>query len=341
MKIVLIKTITAIIVSVFSCSSFGDSSAEKFIALCLNPNETQRHTLNAIIKSESDLGTQKQICEDITSRHILPSFYNIRTNLSLPDKDITDLSPLQYFRNLSSLDLTNNNEIENWNYLADLINLETLYINDNGITDTRFFKGLKNLQQLYATENPFDNIENILSLTTLKGISLSNLPQAVDISSVPKGMVSLNIWDTEIKNICALNALKSLSNLSLTENNLTAIDCPLKLPELERISIYKNPISNVEFARTLPKLAGVALGYTNVSSIEPLTGKRITYLKIDNSPITDLSPLAGDKGMGVVITENVPLLWCSPKSAKEIVKGVSCLDENGKEKSWWQRLLRI
>lgn len=74
---------------------------------------------------------------------------NLVTKLKFAEKNISDLSGIEIFRNLTYLNLRKNN-IADYSKLNDLLNLEELIIGDNKKTEVLDLSNLKNLKGLYA-----------------------------------------------------------------------------------------------------------------------------------------------------------------------------------------------
>jgi hypothetical protein len=76
----------------------------------------------------------------------------------------------------------------------------------------------------------------------------------------------------------------------------------------------------------------------SIAELAPLP--KLINLSINNTLIEDLSAFTGKRDMFIVEAEGTPLRWCSPKTAPEIQRGVSCFYPDGKEKPWWRQMLR-
>ena len=88
------------------------------------------------------------------------------TELELWDNSISDISPLAELTNLTELDL-GYNTISNISPLAGLTNLTELYLWDNSISDISPLAGLTNLIVLFLGGNSISNISPLAGLSNL------------------------------------------------------------------------------------------------------------------------------------------------------------------------------
>lgn len=122
-----------------------------------------------------------------------------------------------------------------------------------------------------------------------------------------------------VKDLCSLKNLTKLTDLYLINRGITDIACLKDLKELVVINLRNNTIKSLVGLAPMPAL---------------------THLRVENTLIEELSMLTGKQDMFDVKAKGTPLRWCSPKTARDIKNGVSCLNPDGTEKSWWKRALR-
>jgi len=99
----------------------------------------------------------------IWNRPILYSDVKEITNLSLVNKQISDISALSEFSNLTSLDLSLN-KISDISALSGLSNLTSLRLSYNSISDISALSGLSNLESLHLSNNPIDDYSPVENL---------------------------------------------------------------------------------------------------------------------------------------------------------------------------------
>ena len=135
---------------------------------------------------------------------------NKLTKLSGPQRNIKDLSGIQYAKRLSTLELYGN-QIQDISPLADLKKLTRLNLSNNKITDVSSLNGLKALAYLSLEQNQIQNITPIENLSNLKYLFVGQNPikdlsqvQHLPASNVAKNTTPLqpsgkvNHYDTQI-----------------------------------------------------------------------------------------------------------------------------------------------
>ncbi len=192
--------------------------------------------------------------------------------LEAPDKNIRDLTGLEFALNLTLLDLGkpfgNSNEISNLLPLSGLTSLEVLDLSFNSISDVTPLSNLNNLRELHLFVN---NISDVGALS---------------------GLTSLEVLDLSSNSISDVSALSNLNNLEL-------------------LALVSNGISDVSALSNLNNLRGLDLSFNNISDVMPLSNlTSLEDLYLDNNSISDLAPLVANTGLGsgdVVDVRNNPL----------------------------------
>lgn len=129
---------------------------------------------------------------------------NTVTELKLDEKNISELSGLEYFQSLKELNLRKNN-ISDFSLVNKLTKLENLYIGDNNKIGVLNLKGLVNLKGIYAFRLGLTKIQ--LNSKNIKYIYLQdNLFTDFDTREFP-ALHTLN-----------LDGCKPLVNLDLSKN---------------------------------------------------------------------------------------------------------------------------
>ena len=238
--------------------------------------------------------------------------------------DVRDLSPLIHLKALTDLGIGANKNVVDISVVSHLKNLKTLSLADTQVVSLEPLAALSNLETLNL------HMDRNLGLQGRKGLDalrqLKNLTQlSIDVAE-PLGdqlkdlrlLKSLVIYGP-VKDVCSLKELTQLTALTLLSSGVQDISCLKNLKELVDITLQGNPIKSIAELAPLPNLMN---------------------LSIQNTLIEDLSALTGNPNMYIVEAEGTPLRWCSPKTAPEIQRGVSCFYPDGKEKPWWRRLWR-
>ena len=192
----------------------------------------------------------------LTNLTILVLYYN----------EIKDISPLSGLPNLTQLWL-NNNEIKDVSPLSGLTNLHHLTLDDNEIKDISSLSGLTNLTVLTLDNNQITNINSISGLTKLTGLNLNN-NQIKDISPLSEltNLLSLGIYENQITNISPLSGLTNLSSLFIHENQITDINPLSGLTNLKYLSLYSNQITDFSPLSRLTNLTDLWLGNNPIAN---------------------------------------------------------------------------
>ncbi|WP_234122669.1 leucine-rich repeat domain-containing protein [Clostridium hydrogenum] len=115
------------------------------------------------------------------------------TDLGLRSCGISDISGIENLVNLQTLYL-NNNSITDITPIKNLTNLQNLCLTGNQITDISPIKNLTNLKELSIYDNPISNLEPLKNLNNLKLLYLGkNKTTAADIASLKGWLPNCNI----------------------------------------------------------------------------------------------------------------------------------------------------
>lgn len=144
------------------------------------------------------------------------------STLNLHAGNITDITPLKYFKNLNELDL-GDNAIRDISPLSGLSNLANLSLNNNPLSDLNALSGLQTLTKLQLKDAGIKDISAISNLTNLTYLDLS---------------------DNQIKDISALSDLTNLESLTLQRNQIQDVNPLAGLTNLQVLFLGGNQISD-------------------------------------------------------------------------------------------------
>ena len=131
-------------------------------------------------------------------------------DLNAPNRDIQDLTGLQFATNLNSLVLEDNG-ISDLSPIAGLLNLRYLRFYNNPISDISPVRGLKNLTTLRVRNAHVSDLSPIAGLVNLKGLDLFG-NNVSDLSPLA-GLINLEWLTFERNNVSDLSPLAGLINL--------------------------------------------------------------------------------------------------------------------------------
>ena len=225
--------------------------------------------------------------------------------LEARDKDIQDLTGMQFAKNLGFLAL-DRNQISDLSPIARLINLRVLLIQENLLSDISPVRGLTNLTNIEIDDMPVSDLSPLAGLINLRkihaaGNSISDLSSIVGL---PK-LEILYIPGSEISDLTPLASFTGLTILNLGSNKIPISDIsPLAgLTNLGWLILGNNEISDISPLASLTGLTRLDLRHNNISDLSPLAGlTNLKWLEVSGNNISDLSPLEG-------LRENITLIW--------------------------------
>ena len=237
--------------------------------------------------------------------------------LELNEKDISDLTGLEFAINLNWLDVSKNN-ISDLSPIAGLIQLSELRLTLNPASDLSPLKRLKNLTGLWFADNrqvadisPLADLINleklhfssplILDLSPLTG--LTNLT-ALEFNFMPVPDLSiltelvnlewLRSWGTDISDLSPLMGLTKLVDLDICGGKVSDLTPLASLTGLKRLDMYQHQVSDISPLANLTELTSLVLNTNNISDISPLAAlTNLRRLLLNENEIVDISPLAG------------------------------------------------
>lgn len=185
----------------------------------------------AIGKPSGDISILE--AEDVTMLDL-----SMEPGVSIPR--IKNLSSLKYFTKLTSLNLAwaldDQDLVVDISVLADLEDLEALYLNSNGLDDISSLVGLTEMKDLKIWGNNISDISALSQMTMLEDLWMQG-NQISDIgvlSNIGSNLVRLYLDDNQIKDISPLKELTKLRSLKLDGNPIVDYS-PIKeiYPKLE------------------------------------------------------------------------------------------------------------
>lgn len=160
---------------------------------------------------------------------ITPEVLQTLIELDAWNREITDLTGLEYATELKVVNL-HNNSINDMSPLEGLVQLTELSLSYNQISDIRPISGLTQLTALVLYGNQISDI------TALEGLT---------------GLTTLGFRDNQITDIRPIAGLTQLKVLDLQGNNITDIRPIAALVNLELLFIEEDPITDKALLQSL------------------------------------------------------------------------------------------
>lgn len=255
--------------------------------------------LAAAIRETLDLAPGTTITElDMLSLgRLVPSnniskTYTYRSSSRSPEKQIKNLTGLEYATNLEYLDLPFNT-IRDITPITELTKLRSINLSNNQIQDIGPVKRLINLTYLQFSRNQIRDITPLASLPLLIHLSIAD-NQILDITPL-KDLINLDgvTLDTnEISDLSPLSALVNLGHLSIGGNRISDIGPLAKLTNLNSLSLTNSNVSNVSPLAKLTNLQRLYLDSNQIRDVRPLIGLTdLEALILVGNPIKNRKPL--------------------------------------------------
>jgi Leucine-rich repeat (LRR) protein len=208
------------------------------------------------IKDLSPLNNYKELYELVLSN----SFF------------LSEISKLNNLKNLEYLNLDRCQFLNNIDNLKTLENLTYLTLDNNyKIKNYKSINFLKKLKYISLRSNLIRKIENFSNLTNLIKINLSrNKISKIESIDNLENLISLNLSSNDIGKIQNLDKLSNLSELNLAGNEIRKIENIEKLSNLKTLYLGGNSISKIENLNKLVDLEVLYLGGTKIKKIENL-----------------------------------------------------------------------
>jgi len=216
------------------------------------------------------------------------------TSLSLRVDENTDLTALARLTKLKEFRLRGG-EIADLMPLAELLELETLYVNAKQITDLAPLARLTKLKKLGLHSHEIADLTPLAELQELERLYLG-INQIIDLTPLAglNALKELWLYGNQINGLTPLAELQELEMLSLDYNEITDLTPLAGLTRLERLYVGNNQIIDVTPLAGSKGLKTLLLFGNQITDLSPLAElTALEYLSLKNNEITDLTPLAG------------------------------------------------
>ena len=217
-------------------------------------------------------------------------------NLDAHNRDIHDLTGIQFATNLQELRLREN-QITDISPLAGLVEVHRLDLSRNPVSDMSALRGLKNLNHLSMNHTSISDISLVRSLPSLTIFGFRDT-YVSDLSPL-RGLINMTAlgFSNESKSLSDLSPLAGLINLEYINswgNSISDLSPLAGLTKLERVDFCGGDISDLTPLAGLTGLKELYLAGEEISDISPLAGLTgLTRLGLEDNNISDVSPLAG------------------------------------------------
>ena len=253
--------------------------------------------------------------ETLGTKAIRPSTMATLTTLNAKERNISDITGLQFAVNLEELNISGN-PISGFSPLAGCTNLIRLFAWDTpNISDISPLANLTKLEQLEVTGSDVHDISSLVRLTNLRVLQFysSDISDISPLSGMTK-LEKVRFRHSDVEDITPLANLVHLEWLDLASNEVSDLSPLRNLTKLESADLSWNRISNIEPLRHLTSLTHLRLdGNQRISDVSALAGLVNVYrLRLSLNKVSDVSPLAGLTRLATLTLEHNEITDFSP-----------------------------
>jgi Leucine-rich repeat (LRR) protein len=212
--------------------------------------------------------------------------------------DQTDEELEKRFRELVSLEVSDNAKIKDLSPVAELSFLKELDVSECRVSDLSPLKNLQ-LEKLTITNNPIKDLGPLSEMASLKKLRFGGrdfkLIDTIDPLANLVNLEEISMVDSLVSSVKALNNCKSLKELNAADSQLNSFEGLENCTQLERISVHRTFVGDLSPLAALTNLKFLALFHCpNVRDISIAANfAKMEELDIAYTGVTDLQPLYG------------------------------------------------
>lgn len=205
--------------------------------------------------------------------------------------EITDLTPLQDFKNLTKISFSGNQVID-LTPLSKIKTLENITAINNKIETIKPLQNLKDIKYITLDGNKLAEINSISAWSKLIDISFQNnqietIPNLTNLNNLE----TINLSNNKIATLENLSSLENMKKLEIDNNQIKALKGIENFKNLEVLSCSNNQITDISEISSLNKLENLNVNKNQIQSIENLTNNNFKYLYMDNNYIFNFETL--------------------------------------------------
>ena len=236
----------------------------------LNLMKNQITDISALkeLKNLSTIILADNLISDISFLNELPNLINV----NLGHNKITDINQTGNLKNLISLNLNQNPIVDSdFSIIGNLKKLKSLSLGGLNLTDISFIAELHDLDYLYLNDNQISNISAVKNLKKLMTLFL-NGNKISDVSMLGNltNLNSLYLGWNKISDISSFKALTNLTRLSLDSNQISDISVLKYLTKLKSVDLGWNQIDDISALKNLEDLEKLHIPQNYISDWSPV-----------------------------------------------------------------------
>lgn len=212
---------------------------------------------------------------------------------AVSDTDSLSLDQLKIISSIETLDLNNNQTIQNIEPLAKLTALKSLNLSKTNIGDLSPIRNLTELVELNLSNTKIQDLSVLKYSDKLVKLNLSHtaVSDLTVIQKMPK-LQTLDVSTTNVVDLTPLHNLVELVGLNLKGTRVSNLSPIENLEQLTTLNVSSTLIENVNPIGGLKNLITLDLDSTHTASIDALSHlESLTVLHANYTKISDLHPL--------------------------------------------------
>ena len=215
------------------------------------------------------------------------------TELSATNMDISDLTGLEFAKNLTGLYI-GHNPLSDLSPLASLTRLRHIRLHDTEVSDLSPLAFLRDLEELNVAATRISSLAPLAGLKNLK--KLDTIHSDISDLSPLAGLTNLTrllLYDCKATDLSPLKGLTKLKWLGFPHTNNISDFSPLSgLIELRHLDLFHTEISDLSALARLVNLETLILNENRIVDVSPLASLRnLKRLELQVNNISDFSPL--------------------------------------------------
>jgi len=287
---------------------FFDDKIEQMVRTSINkPTGTIYYRdLQSVKRISNEEKGDVRYTGSVTTLADLTEMTNLTEVTLLNETGITDFTPLQQLKSLTSLNLSGCNITDEVSkQIFTLLWLNVLKLDDNLLSDISGIKNMSLLREFSASGNSIKDISVFGGMTVLKSLNLSNnLISDISVLSGLTSLKTLNISNNLISDISALSYLTVLTELDISTNNIKQLNSISRLPNIEILSIGNNPIQYLSSISSYDKLVSLKIDGTEITSLSDISSiYSLTSLDCSRTFVNSYSPLVNSNIKNLIASQ--------------------------------------
>lgn len=261
-----------------------------------------------------------------------------------PDTILADATPiynqLMRFKEIKSLDVSNNMMIGNLEPVSELTELTSIDFSNTLIDDLLPLRNLNQLQEINCSGTPVTDINPLRYATNLKILNFSKTG-VTDFSVLKhlRQLEKLNLSYTLIESTELLSGLTMLKQLNLSGTKVTDVSAIDQLTQLAYLNMSNAKMRSLGSVSTLNGLKNLNVDSTSISDLSPLSSlENLSVLQANHTSVDDLTPLESMSWLDIIYCDNSGIDAMKAQEFTNVNENCLVIFNSVKLFEWWASL---